>query len=95
MQKTQKRNKQVKKNIKETIMIGTGELIVILCVVLVLFGGKKLPELARSLGLGIREFKKACSGVEEDELSPPHQKKAEKEPVTILVEPEDNNSRRP
>lgn len=42
-------------------MIGTGELMVILCVVLLLFGGKKLPELARSLGLGIREFKKACS----------------------------------
>lgn len=47
-------------------MIGTGELIVIFCVILLLFGGKKLPELARSLGRGIREFKKACS---EDEKS--------------------------
>lgn len=47
-------------------MIGTGELIVILCVVLILFGGKKLPELAKSLGKGIREFKKACNG-ESDE----------------------------
>lgn len=47
-------------------MIGSGELIVILCVVLILFGGKKLPEFARSLGKGIREFKKACHG-EEDE----------------------------
>jgi len=46
-------------------MIGGGELIVILCVVLILFGGKKLPEFARSLGEGIREFKKACNGVEE------------------------------
>lgn len=45
-------------------MFGSGELIVILCVVLILFGGKKLPEFARSLGKGIREFKKACS--EED-----------------------------
>jgi sec-independent protein translocase protein TatA len=43
-------------------MIGTGELIVIFCVVLLLFGGKKLPELAKSLGEGIREFKKAASG---------------------------------
>lgn len=42
-------------------MIGYGELIVILCIVLILFGGKKLPEFARSLGKGIREFKKACS----------------------------------
>lgn len=69
-------------------MIGTGELIVILCVVLVLFGGKKLPELARSIGLGIREFKKACNGVEEEEfLSKPPQK-TQAEPVTILVEPD-------
>jgi sec-independent protein translocase protein TatA len=48
-------------------MIGSGELIVILCVLLVLFGGKKLPEFARSLGKGIREFKKACQGEEEPE----------------------------
>jgi sec-independent protein translocase protein TatA len=48
-------------------MIGTGELIVILCIVLVLFGGKKLPEIARSLGQGIREFKKACNTTEEKE----------------------------
>lgn len=40
-------------------MIGYGELIVILCIVLILFGGKKLPEFAKSLGKGIREFKKA------------------------------------
>jgi sec-independent protein translocase protein TatA len=48
-------------------MIGTGEMIVIFCVLLVLFGGKKLPEFARSLGLGIREFKNACHGIEDAE----------------------------
>lgn len=47
-------------------MIGSGELIVILCVMLILFGGKKLPEFARSLGKGIREFKKACQGIEDE-----------------------------
>lgn len=46
-------------------MIGSAELIVILCVILLLFGGKRLPELARSLGKGIREFKNACSGIED------------------------------
>ena len=50
-------------------MIGSGELIVILCVILLLFGGKKLPEFAKNLGKGIREFKKAANGeyAQEDE----------------------------
>lgn len=47
-------------------MIGTGELLVIFLVILILFGGKKLPEFAQSLGKGIREFKKACSGENDD-----------------------------
>lgn len=51
-------------------MIGTGEIIVILCVILILFGGKRLPEFAKSLGQGIREFKKACHGEDEEVLSP-------------------------
>lgn len=46
-------------------MFGTGEILVILFIVLILFGGKKLPEFAQSLGKGIREFKKACYGEEE------------------------------
>ena len=52
-------------------MISSGELLVILCVVLILFGGKRLPEFARNLGKGIYEFKKACSGLnpEEEPLS--------------------------
>lgn len=48
-------------------MIGSAELIVILCLILLLFGGKKLPEFARSLGKGIREFKKAVQGDSSDE----------------------------
>lgn len=48
-------------------MIGTMELIVILALVLILFGGKKLPEFARNLGKGIYEFKKACQGHSEEE----------------------------
>ncbi len=46
--------------------IGTPELIMILGVALLLFGGNKLPELARGLGKGIREFKDASDGVKRE-----------------------------
>lgn len=57
-------------------MMGSGEILVILVVILILFGGKKLPEFAQSLGKGIREFKKACNGEEEIQTSvlPPTEK---------------------
>ena len=47
-------------------IIGGWELVLILAVVLMLFGAKKLPELARGLGSGIKEFKKATRDVTED-----------------------------
>lgn len=40
--------------------IGTTEIIIVAVVLLVLFGGKKLPELARGLGEAIKEFKKSA-----------------------------------
>ncbi len=46
--------------------IGTPELLVILFAVLLLFGGKKLPELARGLGKGLREFKDASETIKRD-----------------------------
>jgi sec-independent protein translocase protein TatA len=46
--------------------IGGPEMIMILVLVLVMFGGKKLPEFARGLGKSVKEFKKAASGVEEE-----------------------------
>ncbi|WP_437919924.1 Sec-independent protein translocase subunit TatA/TatB [Sphingobacterium sp. LRF_L2] len=46
--------------------IGTQEMILILVVVLLLFGGKKLPEMARGLGKGIREFKDASEGIKRE-----------------------------
>jgi sec-independent protein translocase protein TatA len=39
--------------------LGGGEIILILAIVLILFGAKRLPELAKGLGQGIKEFKKA------------------------------------
>jgi sec-independent protein translocase protein TatA len=46
-------------------MLGTGEVIVILGVATLLFGGKKLPEFAKNLGKGLFEFKKALAGEKE------------------------------
>ena len=46
--------------------IGFGELLIILVVVLVLFGAKRIPELAKGLGKGISEFKKGLKDVEDE-----------------------------
>ncbi len=46
--------------------IGMQELILIFLIILLLFGARKLPELAKGLGKGIREFKKAASGLEDE-----------------------------
>lgn len=50
----------------EFLNMGGSEIMLILVVVLLLFGGKKLPELARGLGKGIREFKDASEGVKRE-----------------------------
>jgi sec-independent protein translocase protein TatA len=50
--------------------LGAQELLVILLIVLVLFGGSKLPDLAKSLGRSMKEFKKGI-GAEPEEESPP------------------------
>lgn len=47
--------------------IGTTEIIIIAVVLLILFGGKKLPELGRGLGDAIREFKRSFKGESEAE----------------------------
>jgi len=58
-------------------MIGGMEILVILLVVLIFFGGRKIPELMRGLGKGMREYKNAVNGLEE-ELSdaPPKSKES-------------------
>lgn len=51
---------------------GGQEIVVILAVVLLLFGAKRLPELARSLGQGVKEFRKSVREISEDtDDSPP------------------------
>lgn len=46
--------------------LGATEIILIVLVILLLFGAKKIPELAQGLGKGMREFKKAVKDVEEE-----------------------------
>ena len=46
--------------------IGTTELILIMCVIFLFFGAKKIPELAQGLGKGIREFLKASREIQDD-----------------------------
>lgn len=47
------------------LFIGTTELLLIGGMALLLFGGKKLPEMMRGLGQGVKEFKKGVNGMEE------------------------------
>jgi sec-independent protein translocase protein TatA len=56
------------------------ELVLVLLILLVLFGGSKLPGLARGLGLSIKEFKKAARE-DEPEAKPPESKKNEPPPA--------------
>jgi sec-independent protein translocase protein TatA len=57
--------------------LGSTELLVILLIVLVLFGGSKLPSLAKGLGQSVKEFKKASK--DDDETKPTEVKKTEAE----------------
>ena len=64
------------------LMLGTWEIIAIVAVILLLFGGAKIPELMRGLGKGVKEFKKAQKDVEDavkDEPEAPKADKSEKE----------------
>ncbi|WP_241421497.1 twin-arginine translocase TatA/TatE family subunit [Candidatus Contubernalis alkaliaceticus] len=74
--------------------LGTTELLIILGVVLVIFGPSKLPELGKSLGKGIREFRGAAKdikdsiNIEDDEEKPRVQAK----PEPVKEKPEESSS---
>lgn len=63
-------------------MIGGQELLIILLIILILFGGSKLPQLAKGLGQSIKEFKKASK--DDDESKPT----AETKPAAEAKKPE-------
>jgi sec-independent protein translocase protein TatA len=50
--------------------LGFGELVIVLVIVLVLFGAKRIPEISASFGKGIREFKKNVNEVERSVTEP-------------------------
>ena len=58
--------------------LGAPEIILIVLAILILFGAKKIPELAKGIGKGMREFKKAVKEVEDDiQLEDKDDKKSE------------------
>ncbi len=59
--------------------IGWQEILIILLIILILFGAKKIPELARSIGKGIQEFKKGLSGEIDEEEEPKEEKTKKKQ----------------
>ena len=61
--------------------IGPLELIIVLVIILVIFGPKRLPGLGRSLGSGMREFKDSVTGKDKDEL--PEGSAEKPEPTTV------------
>lgn len=69
--------------------IGPTEIIVVLAIVLIIFGPKRLPELGRSLGRGIREFKGSISGDHDDEPVKPELAEGESHATTANAQPAD------
>lgn len=60
--------------------VGPQELIFLLLILIIFFGAKKLPELAKGLGQGIKEFKKATREInQDDDLPKVEEKKSEEE----------------
>lgn len=60
--------------------LGTPEVLIILFVILLLFGAKRLPELARGLGKSMGEFRRAAAGAEEEFRSAMDVEKSAKQP---------------
>jgi sec-independent protein translocase protein TatA len=58
--------------------LGYQELLIILVIVLILFGANRLPELARSLGSSVKEFKKGVNEAKAEDTSAPARKEEEK-----------------
>jgi sec-independent protein translocase protein TatA len=70
--------------------IGPLEIVIVLVIVLIIFGPKRLPDLGRSLGRGMREFKDSVTGKDKDEL--PAADEAAHKPDPVAAEPTEQKS---
>ena len=75
--------------------VGPLELAVVLIIALVIFGPKRLPELGRSMGKGIREFRSSISGKDDGEESKRAEIESSGEPASEPVEGEVVSEHRP
>ncbi len=77
--------------------IGIEKILLIMIVVLLLFGAKRIPEIGSSLGRGIREFKKSVNDLQNEARSEIHAASADSRPVTPrpdpVAAPRDDNAR--
>jgi sec-independent protein translocase protein TatA len=71
--------------------VGGVELIILLCIILLVFGASRIPSLARSLGGGVREFRKAASGQYDEEVEQKEKRLPEKGKAGPEVTPESEN----
>jgi sec-independent protein translocase protein TatA len=67
--------------------IGPLEIVIVLVIVLIIFGPKRLPDLGRSLGRGMREFKDSVTGKDKDELPERTAEEPAKKPEPTTVTP--------
>jgi sec-independent protein translocase protein TatA len=72
--------------------IGTGEIILLLLLALLLFGAKRLPEIGRSLGSGMREFKDSVTGHDKPESVQTTQLPVGTQDTTAPVAPRENET---
>jgi sec-independent protein translocase protein TatA len=75
-------------NIMFAAWLGGWEIILVLAVVLILFGAKKLPELAKGLGQGIKEFKKATKEVTDEVQNVANETPAQQNKLPQNVQPQ-------
>jgi sec-independent protein translocase protein TatA len=72
--------------------IGPGEIVLLLLLALLLFGAKRLPEIGRSLGKGMREFKDSVSGKDDDDERPQLEPPIGTQDTTAPVAPREHDT---